>query len=46
MIRIHPFSSVEKTVGVKKILAEIAKHLLETFPTLKVGKTNLQDFLD
>ncbi len=45
VIRIHPYSKVEKTDGVKKILAEIAKQLLETFTILKVGKTNLQDFL-
>lgn len=45
VIRIYPYSSVEKTAGVKKLLAEIAKQLLETFPNLKVGKTNLQDFL-
>ena len=45
VIRIYPYSSVEKTEGVKKILAEIAKQLLETFPNLKVGKTNLQDVL-
>lgn len=45
VIRIHPYSSVEKTDGVKKILAEIAKQLLETFTILKIGKTNLQDFL-
>ena len=45
VIRIHPYSSVEKTDGVKKTLAEIAKQLLEIFTILKVGKTNLQDFL-
>ncbi len=45
VIRIHPYSKVEKTYGVKKILAEIAAQLLETFTFLEVGKTNLQDFL-
>ena len=45
VVRIYPGSSVEKTDGVKRLLAEIAKNLLETFPNLKVGKTNLQDFL-
>jgi len=45
VVRIYPGSSVEKTDGVKRVLAEIAKQLLGTFPGLKVGKTNLQDFL-
>ena len=45
VIRIHPYSNIEKTDGVKKALAEIAKQLLEIFTNLKVGKTNLQDFL-
>lgn len=45
VVRIYPGSSVEKTDGVKKMLAEIAKQLLDTFPNLKVGKTNLQTFL-
>ncbi len=45
VIRIYPGSSIEKTDGVKRVLAEIAKQLLGTFPSLKVGKTNLQDFL-
>ena len=45
VIRIYPDSNVEKTEGVKKILAKIAKQLLEKFPSLRIGKTNLQDFL-
>ncbi|MDH5266837.1 MAG: hypothetical protein OEW62_04070 [Candidatus Bathyarchaeota archaeon] len=45
VVRIYPGSSVEKTDGVKRLLAEIARQLLDTFPNLKVGKTNLQDFL-
>ena len=45
VIRIHPYSKIEKTDAVKKTLAEIAKQLLEIFTNLKVGKTNLQDFL-
>ena len=45
VIRIYPDSNVEKTQGVKKILAKIAKQLLEKFPSLRIGKTNLQDFL-
>lgn len=45
VVRIYPGSRIEKTDGVKQVLAEIAKHLLDTFPSLKVGKTNLQAFL-
>lgn len=45
VIRIHPNSDVEKTDGVKMVLAEIANQLLQKFPELKIGKTNLQDFL-
>ena len=46
VVRIHPNSyDIEKTDAVKMVLAEIAKQLLEKFPDLKVGKTNLQDFL-
>lgn len=45
VVRIYPGSNVEKTDGVKRLLAEIAKNLLDTFPNLSVGKTNLQDFL-
>jgi hypothetical protein len=46
IIRLYPEINVEKTDGVKTILAKIAKQLLEKFPTLRVGKTNLQEFLE
>ncbi len=45
VVRIYPGSEVEKTDGVKRTLAEIAKQLLVTFPELEVGKTNISDFL-
>ncbi len=45
VVRLYPQFEVEKTDGVKKILAELAKQLLQTFPDLRVGETNLQDFL-
>lgn len=45
VIRIYPELNIEKTDGIKNILAEIAKQLIEKFPNLKIGKTNLQDFL-
>jgi len=45
VIRLYPKISVEKTEGVKKIIGEIAKQLIATFPQLKIGETNLQDYL-
>jgi hypothetical protein len=45
VVRIYPGSEVEKTDGVKTILAEIAKQLLDNFPQFRVGKTNISDFL-
>ncbi len=45
VIRIYPWFEVEKTNGVKRILAEISKQLLQIFPQLKVGKTNLTEYL-
>ena len=45
VIRVYPEPVIEKTQGVKKILATIAKQIIEEFPMLKIGKTNLQEFL-
>jgi hypothetical protein len=45
VVRIYPKIEVEKTEGVKKIIAEIAMQLIATFSTLKVGETNLQEYL-
>jgi hypothetical protein len=45
VVRIYPGSDVEKTVGVKSILSDIAKQLLMAFPKLAIGETNLQEFL-
>ncbi|MCW4053189.1 MAG: hypothetical protein NWE78_08300 [Candidatus Bathyarchaeota archaeon] len=45
VVRIYPGSNVEKTEGVKRILAEIAKQLMINFPSLKLGKTNLQELI-
>jgi len=45
VVRIYPGIEVEKTSGVKNILSEIAKQLLTFFPKLKVGETNLLDYL-
>ena len=45
VVRIYPEFNIEKTNAVKKILAGIAKQLLERFSELEIGKTNLQEFL-
>jgi hypothetical protein len=45
VVRLYPKVEVEKTSSVKQVLAEIAKQLLAAFPELKLGETNLQDYL-
>lgn len=45
VVRLYPKVEVEKTDGVKQILAEISKQLMKAFPELKVGETNLDDYL-
>jgi hypothetical protein len=45
VVRLYPKIEVEKTEGVKRIIAELAKQLIVKFPELKVGETNLQDYL-
>jgi hypothetical protein len=45
VVRLYPQIEVEKTDSVKKILAKIADNLIAAFPSLNVGKTNLQEFL-
>src|SRR3990172_5740586 len=38
VVRIYPVAEVEKTPGVKRVLAEQAKQLLLAFPKLQVGE--------
>jgi hypothetical protein len=45
VVRLYPKINVEKTEGVKKILVELAKQLIATFPELKIGETNLDNYL-
>jgi len=45
VVRLYPKIDVEKTEGVKKILAELGKQLIATFPELKIGETNLDNYL-
>lgn len=44
-VRLLPATDPEKTTGVKKLLATIAKRLRGAIPGSRFGKTNLQDFL-
>lgn len=45
VVRLYPKSEVEKTEGVKRLLAELAKQLLQTFKELRLGETNLNKYL-
>jgi hypothetical protein len=40
-IKLFPVPEVPKTDGIKLVLVETAKQLLETFPELEMGETNL-----
>ena len=45
VVRLYPKQEIEKTEGVKRILAEIAKQLLRKFPDFKTAETNLEEYL-
>ena len=45
VVRICPVVEVEKSHGVKKIIAETATQLLGKFAELSTGETNLSEFL-
>ena len=45
-VRLLPATDPEKTLGVKRIMALIAKQLQESTAGSRFGKTNLQDFLE
>ena len=45
VIRLYPRIEVEKTNGVKQILAEIANNIKAKFPELKIEETNLAEYL-
>jgi len=45
IVRCHPFSSPQKTPGVKRLIARIALRCLESCPGAKIGNTNLKDYL-
>lgn len=45
VVRLYPKQEIEKTDGVKRILAEIAKQLVREFPDFKTAETNLGEYL-
>jgi hypothetical protein len=45
VVRLYPKIDIEKTEGVKKVLVELAKQLIATFPELRIGETNLGNYL-
>ena len=45
VVRLYPKIDVEKIEGVKKVLVELAKQLIVTFPELRIGETNLGNYL-
>jgi hypothetical protein len=45
-IRLFEVPHLEATEGVKQVLAETARQLMETYPDLKVGETDLERYLD
>lgn len=47
VIRVYPvYDNFEKTEGVKKILAELAKQIMGKINGIRIGKTNLMEFLE
>ena len=44
-MRLLPATDPEKTPGVKRVMAQIAKQVLATVAGSRFGKTNLQEFL-
>ena len=46
VVKLFDVPEVDRTEGVKRVLAETAKQLLETFPDLGVGETNLERYLE
>lgn len=45
VVRLFEVPEVEKTEGVQRVLAEMARQLLGAFPHLKLGETNLERYL-
>jgi len=45
VVRLYPKQEIEKTDGIKRTLAEIAKQLIRKFPDFKTAETNLGEYL-
>jgi hypothetical protein len=45
VVRLYPKQEIEKTDGVKRTLAEIAKQLVRKFSDFKTAETNLGEYL-
>ena len=43
--RLLPATDPEKTVGVKRLIARVAKQVHQSLAGSRIGKTNLQEFL-
>jgi hypothetical protein len=46
VVRLFDIPEVERSEGVKRVLAETARQLLGAFPDLELGETNLERYLD
>ena len=44
-VRLLPLTDPEKSPGVKRLMAMVAKQVKESNPSISYGKTNLQDYL-
>lgn len=45
-VRLEPATQPEKTPGVKRLLAAVARQIRARFPNTRYGKTNLADSLE
>ena len=46
VIRCHPATPVQKTDGVKRLIARLGKKCVQLFPGSRIGNTNLTPYLD
>lgn len=46
IIRCHPTTPVQKTDGVKRLIAKLGQKCAQLFPGSRIGNTNLAAFLD
>ena len=44
-VRLLPLTDPEKTPGVKRLMADVARQVVKRFPGATFGKTNLREFL-